>query len=80
MTDGVVTTFDLMPMQQSLSKSMPIQSLTSATVHQQHIQQSRESDVMAQSQNIAREAISTQLTSILQGITEMLICLQMDSQ
>ena len=80
MTDGVVTTFDLMSMQHSLSKTTPIQSLTSATVHQQHIQPSRESDVMAQSQNIAREAINTQLTPILQGITEMLSSLQIDNQ
>ena len=35
---------------------------------------------MAQSQNIAREAINTQITPILQGITEMLSSLQMDNQ
>ena len=35
---------------------------------------------MAQSQNIAREAIKTQITPILQGITEMLSSLQMDNQ
>ena len=80
MTDGVVTTFDLMPMQNTLPKNTPVQSSTSATVHQHQFQPSRESDVMAQSQNIAREAINTQITPILQGITEMLSSLQMDNQ
>ena len=80
MTDGVVTTFDLMPMQHSITKTTPIQSLTSATVHHQHIQPSRESDVMTQSQNLVQEKIDTQLTPILQGITEMLSSLQMDNQ
>ena len=78
MTDRVVKTFDLIPMQQSLPKTTPVQSQTSATVHHQHIQPSRESDVMAQSQNIAREEIDTQLTPILKNITEMLSSLQMD--
>ena len=80
MTDRVVKTFDLIPMQHSLPKTTPVQSRTSATVHHQHILPSRESDVIAQSQNIAREAINSQLNPILQGITEMLSSLQMDNQ
>ena len=48
MTDRVVKTFDLIPMQQSLTQTTPVQSLTSATVHHQHIQPSRETDVLAQ--------------------------------
>ena len=72
MTDGEVTTFDLMPMQHTLPKTKPVQSLTSAAVNHHHFQLSRESDVLAQSQNIAREEMNTQLTQILHGITEML--------
>ena len=58
MTDGVVTTFDLIPMLHSLPKTMLVQSLTSATVHQHHFQLFRKSDVLAQSKNIAREEMN----------------------
>ena len=80
MTDGVVTTFDLMPMQNTLPKNTPVQSMTSATVHQHQFQPSRESDVLAQSQNIAREEINTKLNPILQGITEVLSDLRVYNQ
>ena len=80
MTDRVVKTFDLIPIQHSLTKNTPVQSLTSATVHQHQFQPSWESDVLAQSQNIAREEINTNFNPILQGITEMLSDLQTNNQ
>ena len=67
-------------MQHSLPKTTPVQLLASATMHQHHFQPSRESDVLAQSQNVAREEISTQLNPILQGIKKLLSDLRLDNQ
>ena len=80
MTDRVVKTFDLIPMQQSLPNTTPVLSLTSATVHQHQFQPSWDPDVLAQSQNIGRAEIDTKLSPILQGIIETLSDLRRDDQ